>query len=483
MQKIKDILTHGLSKKVIYAIIVLAAVDMFSMAAPYYLKYVIPHVYTYLNVSQADYDQMNAVLGYVVLAFQIPSGILADRMSGKKLLIISVVMSGILTVMFGLGAQGVYPGASSTAIMYVVFVGFGISTTLFLWSPLWKVLSDQGKAKDQSSLYGLQGSYNGLLGLLFITLIGTIATSYADKGNNSVFYALVYIVAAALFVSAFGIWYFVKESNYKSAVLISAKKILAKIKSLTWKSFTPYNILRVWLLSVFVLGMYMFQSVFAYYLKSYLSLVITGIAVTAIAGFRTYGLRLVVSGPFGAWMKRRKSWVLTMAVILAIGMLVLVLMLLLGGVGNKVNTFSDTYRTALKVLFPILFLLIGTVSWFLVAGRYMIIDEVPHTKYDYGTTIALISFIAFSSDAWFYQMASSWMKSSGHVMTAADVKSLGYGAKGGYDQAGLQMILFVGLSIVGVGVLSGLAVYLINRREIIKLGKTDYRWRKAGIDA
>ncbi len=471
MNWIKSLLTHGLSKKVLLAVFILAAVDMFSMAAPYYLKYVIPNVYNYLHVTAAEFDQLNAVLGYVVLAFQIPSGILADKMSGKKLLIISVVMSGICTVLFGLATQAIYPPHLALPMLYMVFIGFGISTTLFLWSPLWKVLSEQGDAKQQSSLYGLQGSYNGLLGLVFITLIGTFATNLAHNGNNILFYILVYIIAGALFLSAIGVQLFVKDTKQKSEITKKFSDFRKRIYNFKFSKeslsfLQPIKIFRVWLLAVFVMGMYMFQSVFAYYLKSYVGLFLTGTTVAALAGLRTYGLRLMVSGPFGKWMIKRKSWILVMLVSLSIGLLIAMIMVLTPGIGNTFNGHNT--NLVIKIIFPILFILVGVISWFLVAGRYMQIDEIPHTKNNYGTTIAIISFIAFSTDAWFYQMASSWAKSSPEIFQTPT---------GGYSQHGLQLLLLTACSIAAFGALCGMGAFLINKHEIKKLKKSSYRWR------
>ena len=98
----------------------------------------------------------------------------------------------------------------------------------------------------------------------------------------------------------------------------------------------------------------------------------------------------------------------------------------------------------------------------------MQIEEIPHNEYNYGTIIALISFVAFSSDAWFYQMASSWMKAGNYI-----------DADGGYTQQGLQYILLVGISISIFGVLCGLGAFIINRKEIHELKKKTYRWRNA----
>ena len=150
----------------------------------------------------------------------------------------------------------------------------------------------------------------------------------------------------------------------------------------------------------------------------------------------------------------------------------------MAGFGNNINKdISQSYRLTLEILFPILFIFVGTASWMLVAGRYMQIAEIPHSPNTIGSIIAVLSFVAFSSDAWFYQLASSWMKSSGHEMTEQLVNTLGYGEVGGYDQAGLQLLLFTALGIGSFGILCGIGAFILNKRELTKLGKKDYRWR------
>lgn len=486
MNWLKDKLTSGLSKKTIMAVFILAAVDVLSMASPFYLKYVISDIHTYLNITQADFDQLNAVLGYVLLAMQLPSGWIADRLSGKKILTISVIMTGILTVLFGLVAQGIFASASLT-ILYIIFVGFGISTTLFLWSPLWKVLSNQGSAKEQSKLYGLEGSYGGLVGLLVITLIGTIATEMSKQGNDILFYVLVYLIAGLLLLSSLGTWFFIKDTNEKSTLLLVLKnwwnehhqKSKSK-KSSNYKGKKRHQFwtLRVLLLAIFVMGMYMFQSIFAYYLKDYVAMVVSATVVTVIAGFRSYGLRLIVSAPYGNWITKRRSWIFVCVIIIFILILVALVAIFASGIGNQLTSESSkALIIALQIILPTSFLLIGTGTWLLTASRFTLISEIPHTNSNYGSIVAFVSFIAFSSDAWFYQMAASWMQASGHIMDATDVQELGYGSVGGYDQAGIQLLLIVAVSIGIVGALAGLGIFLINKKELRDLNKTSYRWR------
>jgi hypothetical protein len=67
------------------------------------------------------------------------------------------------------------------------------------------------------------------------------------------------------------------------------------------------------------------------------------------------------------------------------------------------------------------------------------------------------------------------MESYHHILTDADIAKLGYGSKGGYDQAGLQIILLIALGITAIGILCGILVFIINKLEINRLNKNSYQ--------
>ena len=217
-----------------------------------------------------------------------------------------------------------------------------------------------------------------------------------------------------------------------------------------------------------VLGMYIFQSVYAYYMKSYLTLLIgAGVLIPILGGLRAYGLRMIVSSPFGKWAQKRKSFILVSIIILSIGIVFAIIFILLPGVGNTFANLSPSYTLALQIIMPILYIINGTISWCLVTIRYAQIGEIPTTKNSYGTTIALISFIAFSTDAWFYQMATILMKTKPEYMDGTS-----------YSQYGLSILLIISLIISVFGLLCGIIVHIWNAWELKKIGKTDFRWRE-----
>ena len=487
MEKIKSFMMHKLfhsfSKNAVISIFMLGLLDIMAMTAPYYLKYIIPQIWNYMGVTQDQYDQIIAVLGWIVLALQIPSGLLADRISSRRMLIMASWGTAFGTLLWALTMQGFLGGNSTKLILYyIIFSLFGVTTTLLLWAPLWKVLSQQGDKHQQGALYGLEGSFNGLIGLLLVTLIGSLATAAASNGNNLPFYILIYVIVIGLCIAAIGIWKFIPETYEKSPVLLLIKRIFSKSKSkhkiknpnlsdtkLRLKTiFAPILNTRIWLLSFMVLGMYIFQSVYAYYMKSYLTLLIgAGVLIPILGGLRAYGLRMIVSSPFGKWAQKRKSFVLVSIMVFAIGIIFAVIFILLPGVGNTFANLSPSYKLALKIIMPILYIINGTISWCLVTIRYVQIGEIPTAENSYGTTIALISFIAFSTDAWFYQMASILMKTNPQYMDGTS-----------YSQYGLSVLLIISLVISLFGLLCGIIVYIWNAWELKKLGKTDFRWRE-----
>lgn len=53
----------GLTWKQIIALIILAAADVFVIAAPYYIKNIIPNLHTYLNIREDQVATLTSIIG------------------------------------------------------------------------------------------------------------------------------------------------------------------------------------------------------------------------------------------------------------------------------------------------------------------------------------------------------------------------------------------------------------------------------------
>ncbi|MDQ0513723.1 MFS family permease [Mycoplasmoides fastidiosum] len=469
----------ALGLKRFLAILFLAAADVFVIAAPYYLKSLIPNLQLYLGVKEADISLMTSIIGWVTLLTQLPGGWLADKFSSRKLLILAVVITGFVTYWFGtlILCSDRINEQSLRAQYFLIFAVWGVSSTLIFWSPLIKLISQQTDKQNQGFIYGLQGSLNGVVGLIFVFLIGIIVTSVStryvtvDNVTSEVRYVIpfavyVYIFGTILIGIGIGVYFFIaeKKSNEKSS--ISLKELFLVMQD--WK---------VWALSFFILGMYMFQSTFAYYLNQMLVNTINFpvIALTVIGGIRLYGLRFFVSAWVSKWSDRLGSITLALILALFLGLILTVIFIFLPGVEGTGLMIYVQYSPVAKIVVAVfmvcLFFISSVLSWIMVTLRYAQVAEIQRPKNSYGAVTAVMSFIGFSSDAWFYQLAGSIQANPLYKVT--DANNNEHTSQGGY-----QIIIAIGIAVSMLGLLAGFLVWYSNYRVMKTHNLRYFRWRE-----
>lgn len=460
--------------KTFIGIVLLAAADCFVIAAPFYLKSMVPNLQIYLNVKESDISTMTSIIGWVVLLTQLPGGWLADKLSSKKMLSIAVIMTGLITIWFGtliIYSRGMeYENLKLQ--YYAIFALWGVSSTPLFWTPLTKLISQQGNKDNQGLVYGLQGSINGIFGLIFVFGIGTLVTQIIknDPSNQNItttgnlnvapFAIYVYIFAGILMVVGFLAWFFIVEKPTNEKFGISVKSFSRVM--MDWK---------IWALSIFLMGMYMFQSVFAYYFNQMLANVvkIPELTLTIISGLRLYGLRFLTSGFIGKKSDSFKSLTLILLISLVVGFVLAIVFILIPGISSNPleNSFlllGDSYKLFASILMCSLFIITSLLSWVMVTLRYAQLAEVSVPKNGYASASALMSFVGFSTDAWFYQIASGVAKN----YTNADES---------ISQTGYQIILLIAIGVAFIGLVAGFAVCWHNTKLLKPYNIRYYRWR------
>ncbi|WP_322901784.1 MFS transporter [Mycoplasmopsis felis] len=454
----------GLTWKQIIALIILAAADVFVIAAPYYIKNIIPNLHTYLNIREDQVATLTSIIGWVTLITQLPGGFLANKFSSKWLLFIAVFSTGIITIWFGFNIlYSSTQSPDSLFIQYAIIWGlWGISSTLVFWTPLWKLVSQQTTKENQGLAYGIQGTANGIIGFFLIFVLGLLVKdvwfpTVSKESSTIPFATYAFLIAGFLVATSFLVLFGVPEKQMEKN---TEKLTFQRIKKSVLQVYKALKNWKLWALSIFVMGMYTFQSVFAYYLlqliqNAYLA---PTILVTVIGGFRTYALRTAVSTFVGRWADKFRSYVLFLIITLGIGIIIVGSIILLGYLPSSQNI-------ALIVLSSILFILAGVLSWGMVTLRYAQVGEIHIEKNSYASSVAVLSFIGFSTDAWLYNVTGAVGKA--------------YTPEGATNTSvtGYQIILLITLSIALVGLLAGLAVHIANTNELKKIGKTNYRWR------
>ncbi|WQQ07355.2 MFS transporter [Mycoplasmopsis felis] len=454
----------GLTWKQIIALIILAAADVFVIAAPYYIKNIIPNLHTYLNIREDQVATLTSIIGWVTLITQLPGGFLANKFSSKWLLFIAVFSTGIITIWFGFNIlYSSTQSPDSLFIQYAIIWGlWGISSTLVFWTPLWKLVSQQTTKENQGLAYGIQGTANGIIGFFLIFVLGLLVKdvwfpTVSKESSTIPFATYAFLIAGFLVATSFLVLFGVPEKQMEKN---TEKLTFQRIKKSVLQVYKALKNWKLWALSIFVMGMYTFQSVFAYYLLQLLqnAYLAPAILVTIIGGVRTYALRTAVSTFVGRWADKFRSYVLFLIITLGIGIIIVGSIILLG-------YLPESQNITLIVLSSTLYILAGVLSWGMVTLRYAQVGEIHIEKNSYASSVAVLSFIGFSTDAWLYNVTGAVGKA--------------YTPEGATNTSvtGYQIILLITLSIALVGLLAGLAVHIANTNELKKLGKTNYRWR------
>ncbi|MDI4567963.1 MAG: MFS transporter, partial [Mycoplasma sp.] len=194
---------------------------------------------------------------------------------------------------------------------------------MLFWAPLWKLTSQLAEKNEQGAIYGIQGSLVGLCGFIIMGIIGGGIFALIKEFNPKYLFQAFSLFAALLLITSgsLALIYFQNDNNPEGFKNQTIKDIFIDL-------IKPMKSLRLWLAAFFVLGMYMFQSVFSGYMNSWLSrfdslytkydLIFL---VVAFASTRSYLLRLFIASPFGRFAQKRKSIVLVLIVCLVIGLI------------------------------------------------------------------------------------------------------------------------------------------------------------------
>lgn len=454
-----------LSIKQIIALIILAAADVFVIAAPYYIKGLFPNLHQYLNVKESDIAILTSIIGYVTLITQLPGGFLANKFSSRWLLFIAVLSTGIITFWFGITifTSNTLTHFSLMLQYGTIFALWGVSSTLIFWTPLWKLVSQQTTKENQGFAYGFQGTVNGAIGFIFVWLIGLIFTTVwknnLPEGDKLPFSVYAFLIGSFLLITSFLILFLIPEKRVEKIKQKITKELIIKNLLEMLNSMKNW---KLWALSFFIMGMYTFQSVFAFYLLQMMTNVFMSpvILLTVLGGIRTYALRVGVSVFVGRWADKFRSYILFLLITLGIGIVLLMLFVLIPNMNNNHTSMT------VVIISAILYLLTGILSWIMVTLRYTQLGEVHIEEKSYASSVGLLSFIGFSTDAWLYNVTAI----------------VGEKFKSDIDPnipniQGYQIILTITLAIALVGWVTGLIVFISNTIELKKLGKTDYRWR------
>ena len=337
-----------------------------------------------INNTQSGLLLTMYTIGNMVL--YIPGGYLADKVSTKKALIISLVATSVLT--------WVYAFSLNFVVSMIIWLGLSFSTAFVFWSALMKAVRIVGTEEEQGFMYGLYYACNGIAAAL-TSFISLYAYNTAGEDIKSGFVRGVNASGVVVLIAAICLLFLMKEDAGKVTTESDDDKISLPMVGKVLKS--PV----VWILSIVILCGYGLKSSVSYF-NPYLTEVVGVSAVNSGIFSIINNYLLLLLAPVGGILadkvfKSTCKWLSVSFVILAV---------LFGGVLLIPSDISPMVAS-IYTLLP------GAVTMMMYGVVFSSVSEAGISRTMTGTVIGISSIIGYLPDSIYSVLFGKWLDNKG----------------------------------------------------------------------
>ena len=337
-----------------------------------------------INNTQSGLLLTMYTIGNMVL--YIPGGYLADKVSTKKALIISLVATSVLT--------WVYAFSLNFVVSMIIWLGLSFSTAFVFWSALMKAVRIVGTEEEQGFMYGLYYACNGIAAAL-TSFISLYAYNTAGEDIKSGFVRGVNASGVVVLIAAICLVFLMKEDAGKVTTESDDDKISLPMVGKVLKS--PV----VWILSIVILCGYGLKSSVSYF-NRYLTEVVGVSAVNSGIFSIINNYLLLLLAPVGGILadkvfKSTCKWLSVSFVILAV---------LFGGVLLIPSDISPMVAS-IYTLLP------GAVTMMMYGVVFSSVSEAGISRTMTGTVIGISSIIGYLPDSIYSVLFGKWLDNKG----------------------------------------------------------------------
>ena len=337
-----------------------------------------------INNTQSGLLLTMYTIGNMVL--YIPGGYLADKVSTKKALIISLVATSVLT--------WVYAFSLNFVVSMIIWLGLSFSTAFVFWSALMKAVRIVGTEEEQGFMYGLYYACNGIAAAL-TSFISLYAYNTAGEDIKSGFVRGVNASGIVVLIAAICLVFLMKEDAGKVTTESDDDKISLPMVGKVLKS--PV----VWILSIVILCGYGLKSSVSYF-NPYLTEVVGVSAVNSGIFSIINNYLLLLLAPVGGILadkvfKSTCKWLSVSFVILAV---------LFGGVLLIPSDISPMVAS-IYTLLP------GAVTMMMYGVVFSSVSEAGISRTMTGTVIGISSIIGYLPDSIYSVLFGKWLDNKG----------------------------------------------------------------------
>ena len=356
--------------------------------------YFIPYVkYVFYDAQLAAMGINNTQSGLLLtmytignMVLYIPGGYLADKVSTKKALIISLVATSVLT--------WVYAFSLNFVVSMIIWLGLSFSTAFVFWSALMKAVRIVGTEEEQGFMYGLYYACNGIAAAL-TSFISLYAYNTAGEDIKSGFVRGVNASGVVVLIAAICLVFLMKEDAGKVTTESDDDKISLPMVGKVLKS--PV----VWILSIVILCGYGLKSSVSYF-NPYLTEVVGVSAVNSGIFSIINNYLLLLLAPVGGILadkvfKSTCKWLSVSFVILAV---------LFGGVLLIPSDISPMVAS-IYTLLP------GAVTMMMYGVVFSSVSEAGISRTMTGSVIVISSIIGYLPDSIYSVLFGKWLDNKG----------------------------------------------------------------------
>lgn len=365
---------------------------MLALNTIYQLPYLMYYYYTPLQEAMglvgrdADYGRLLNVYGIANVILYLPGGWIADKFSAKKLMVFSMVGTGVLGLW-----EATFP---SYEMLMVIHILFAVTTVLTFWSASIKCVNLLADSDEQGGMFGSLEAGRSVCGLLVTTIIVAIFASFSSNSSKA-----MTIVVAAISISMIIVGILLallmpkpKEEGTTNAGLVDSLKAMGH----------AFKLPATYLLAGMIFCGSMTLASASYY-APYLEQA-CGMSSTVTSIFASY--RSVICGLVGASLaaimatklKRSSAPMIGAGVVMIVCYVAMLLV-----------------PASAVVMWPLLIIMVVAALCTSVfrALYYATIDEAGTPKNVVGSVVGIASLLGFLPDTFYTSMCGGWLENHG----------------------------------------------------------------------
>lgn len=367
--------------------IVTLVLMMISLNTIYLLPYLMYTYYTPLQEAMglvgqdAAYGRLLNIYGIANILLYLPGGWIADMFDAKKLLVFSMISTGILGLI-----EATWP---SYNVLVVIYILWAFTTVLTYWSSSLKAINLIAGEDEQGTMFGSLEAGRGIVRLVLTTIfVGIFTLTSSITG-------VVTIISLVMIACGIVMHFYFPSTASEEATNVDIKSSI-KAMGVAFKLPITY------LLAAMIFGACIGKAAFSYYAPFLEQVLGIDVKITTIFVNFNDALTNIVGAGIAAYAatKIRSS---------SRPMIYAGIVLLLGYGGMMLVP-----QTAVFLLpFILLIIIVSLGTYACRALYYAVIDEIGTPKNMVGSVIGIASLIGFLPDTFFLSMAGGWIEKHG----------------------------------------------------------------------